>query len=263
MVDNSDVLIGGETINADSIGLDQRISSKKKKQYMIIGAIALTIVILAVIIVVIITTSGSKEEKKEDPVPAPTDKPDSDEDDHDPSTALGEINAYYNVKSTDKPIIILSPNFVKTSSFSIYIDDKYVKFTKEYTFPKKNPNQNVKFLIYEDISLETMFKGVKDLLSVQITSTKNLKITSMISAFEDCEQLSSFNINGCDTSQVISVKNLFRNTDIRSLDIAGLSLTNIKDMSYMFANSKLQNIDLSKLNTQNVENMAGMFQGDE
>ena len=147
MADNSDVLIGGETINADSIGLDQRISSKKKKQYMIIGAIALTIVILAVIIVVIITTSGSKEEKKEDPVPAPTDKPDSDEDDHDPSTALGEINAYYNVKSTDKPIIILSPNFVKTSSFSIYIDDKYVKFTKEYTFPKKNPNQNVKFLI--------------------------------------------------------------------------------------------------------------------
>ena len=36
MADNSDVLIGGETINADSIGLDQRISSKKKKQYMII-----------------------------------------------------------------------------------------------------------------------------------------------------------------------------------------------------------------------------------
>ena len=253
MADSSDVLIGGETINADNIGLEkQHWSPQKKKQFLIIGAISITILILVIIIIVIAVTSGSKDENV-----GPT--PDKSEDDHDPNQALGEIKAYYDIKSIQRPTMILSPNYLKSSSFSIYIDDKFIKYSKEYTFERRSLNQLVSFKIYENINLDNMFKGVQDLIRIEITSSKNLKISSMNNVFEDCTELSAFTINGCDTSEITSVKNLFRNSGIQDIDIAGLSLNNIKDMSYMFANSKLHSLDLSKLNTANVENMAGMF----
>ena len=59
---DSDILIGGEPINADTIGLDSRLDPKKKKQYIIIGSISLVILVLIIIIIVLaITSNGSSE----------------------------------------------------------------------------------------------------------------------------------------------------------------------------------------------------------
>ena len=256
MTDNSEILIGGEPINADSIGLDKRLSPKKKKQYMIIGGISILIVILLVIIIIVATTGGTKSNKSEG-------QGGNDEGKLDPNEALGEIKLSYNFKSFPKPTIILSSNFEKSTNLNIYVKDQFVNYKKEYTFPDKDSAENVKILIFGEIDMNSMFKSVSDLESVQIISTKNLKIKSLESSFEDCTSLSSFTIQGCDTSQVSSVKNLFHNTNIENINIAELNLDNIKDMSYMFADSKLKNIDLSKLNTENVENMAGMFKGSQ
>lgn len=256
---NSEILIGGEPISADTIGLDKSLSPKKKKQYMIIGGISIAIVILIVIIIIIATTGGKDSNSDE----GQGGEGGQDDGKIDPNEALGEIILSYDVKSTTNPTIILSPNFVKSSKLNIYVKDQYINYAKEYKFPDKASGENVKILIFEEINMNSMFKAVTDLKSVKITSSKNLKIKSLESSFEDCTGLSSFNIQGCDTSQVSSVKNLFHNTNIQDINIAELNLDNIKDMSYMFADSKLQKIDLSKLNTENAETMAGMFKGSQ
>ena len=256
MADNSEILIGGEPINADSIGLDKRLDPKKKKQYMIIGGISIAIVILIVIIIIVATTGGKDSNSNEGQ--GGGGEGGKDEGKIDPNEALGEIILSYDVKSTTNPTIILSPNFVKSTKLNIYVMGQYTNYTKEYKFPNKTSGENVKILIFEEINMNSMFKAVSDLKSVKITSSKNLKIKSLESSFEDCTGLSSFAIQGCDTSQVSSVKNLFHNTNIEDINLAELNLDNIKDMSYMFADSKLKTIDLSKLNTENVENMAGI-----
>ena len=59
----------------------------------------------------------------------------------------------------NKETPILSADFEKSTSFSIYEGDKFVKYAKEYKFT--NYNKNLKFVIYEDINMDSMFKGVK------------------------------------------------------------------------------------------------------
>ncbi len=169
MTDNSEILIGGEPINADSIGLDKRLSPKKKKQYMIIGGISILIVILLVIIIIVATTGGTKSNKNDGQGGG------DDEGKLDPNEALGEIKLSYNVKSFTKPTIILSSNFEKSTNLNIYVKDQFVNYKKEYTFPDKDSAENVKILIFGEIDMNSMFKSVSDLESVQIISTKNLK----------------------------------------------------------------------------------------
>ena len=167
MAENSDILIGGEPINADTIGLDKRVSPRKKKQYIIIGAISVAIVILVVIIVIIATSGKSTTSETDGGDKSP------DKDDHDPKNAIGEINLVYQ-PLMNKATTILSADFDKSTSFSIYEGDKFVKYAKEYNFGDKN--KNLKFVIYEDINMDSMFKGVKTLKNFTITSNKNLKI---------------------------------------------------------------------------------------
>ena len=49
-----------------------------------------------------------------------------------------------------------------------------------------------------------MFKNVKDLISVEVISQNNCHISSMISSFEGCAKLTSFNISGFNAEQIKS-----------------------------------------------------------
>ena len=251
---DSDILIGGEPINADTIGLDSRLDPKKKKQYIIIGSISLVILVLIIIIIVLaITSNGSSENKNES---------EGKGSNRDPNSALGEITLHYSVRSTEKPTLIISENFEQKSDIDIYDGTTYVPYTTQYTFSQTG-NRNLNVKIFSELSMNSMFKGVSALTQVNMKSENNLKITSLESTFEDCTQLSNFEIKGFDTSKITSVKNSFHNTNLGSIDLKELNLDNVKDMSYMFANTKLTSIDLSGLKTEQVESMEGMFKNSE
>lgn len=255
-MNDNDQLIGGEAINAETIGLPKSSPVPKiKKQYLIIGGVAIVILILTIVIVVLATkgngsSGGSGGEGGGEG---------SKQDDHDPSDAIGIINVDYRIGSTTSPTQLISENYNKDSAFSIYINDKFVVYSKKYTF-KSRDNQKVKFVVYEEINMNKMFKDVKEITGIEITSDKNMKIKSLDNAFENCENLAKFQMTGVDSASIGSIKNAFRNTNIKDISNVISSLGEIKDMSYMFAGTKLNSIDLSKLDTSKVTNMAGLFQ---
>ena len=263
MTDTGDILIGGEAINADSLGLEKtHFPTQKQKQYLIIGGIALVILILVIVIVVLAVGKSEEKTSPDNPSPSPTPTPTptptpSEGDDHNPNDRIGEISAIFNTKEAD----ILSNDFSKDSSFSIYINNQYVPYTKKYEF-SKTTNNEVKYYIYEEINMKNMFKGVKDLTNVEIKSSKNMKIKTLESAFNGCSDLSKLEIKGCDTSDLTSLKDFISGTKVNINDIE-IPFEDLKDISYMFAGIKLTSLDLSKIKTDNVENMRGLFKGSD
>ena len=247
-MNDSDALIGGEAISADSIGLEKKsFFNKKNKKFFIIGGIVIILLIITIVIIIIVTNKNNSD-KKEDS---------KDEDEHEPKNAIGEINAEYYITSTTSPTNILSSDFNGGSSLSIYIDDKFVNFTKQYIF--NSTNQKVRFIIFDEINMNKMFKGVKELKIIDINSKKNMKIKSLESAFEDCERLIKFRMSGCELSSIVSVKNIFKNTKIKDINEAISSFNNVKDISYLFAGMKLDSLNLSNFKTEEVVNMSGLF----
>ena len=223
---DSETLIGSQTINEDSIGIEKpgfkSFFQKIKKKYLIAGGAALVFLILVIVIIVLATGNNAHKTDGEN-------SGEGDDRDKNPEDSLGEIRATYEVYSNTKPTNILSSSFSKTSIIGVYVGNNRIGYTKEYTF-KKGENE-IRFLLFEDVNMDSMFKGLNQLLSIDISSQKNLKIKSMESAFEDCENLDSFNMKGCDTSQITSIKNIFSNTDIKNIDLEQFHLDNIKDMS--------------------------------
>ena len=75
--------------------------------------------------------------------------------------------------------------------------------------------------------MDFMFKDINSLKAVNITSEKNAKLLSIISAFENCKNLEKVNINGIDTNEITSLHKSFYNTKISSLEDLHITSTNI------------------------------------
>ena len=249
MTDNNDELIGGEAINAESIGLTKTSPLKKiKKQHIVMGVIVVVVIILTIVIVVLAVKNKGSQKKDDDK--------DSDKE-HSKDDAKGIINLEY--KSGSKEVQIISENYeYEKDSFDIYIGDEKKDFKKKYSFDDKN-NQKVKIYVFEELNMDKMFKDIKEIISININSEKNMKIKSMESTFENCERLTTFTMAGVDTSDIKSMKNIFKNTNIKDISSAISSFGKLKNMSYMFAGTKYTSLDLSKINTEQVVSMAGLF----
>ena len=83
--------------------------------------------------------------------------------------------------------------------------------------------------------MDYIFQNIEDVISIEMTSEKSGKITSMKSSFENYNNLEKIKINGFDTSQVTSMHKLFYNSYISDENFyIDLNMTNVEDMSYMF-----------------------------
>ena len=58
---------------------------------------------------------------------------------------------------------------------------------------------------------------------------------------------------------VISMSNMFANSQAASIDLSSFDTSNVKNMSGMFFESRATSLDLSKFNTSKVTNMSNMF----
>ena len=144
----------------------------------------------------------------------------------------------------------------------IYIDGEKVRYTKEYNFQEFGIHR-INFLIFEDFNMDYMFKDIPEILSVEMYSEKNATITSMISVFDNAENLVNFKIVGFDTSKVKSMRSLFKGTKFQEIDTEGLDTKNVEDMSYMFSNMPLlEYVHVDNLDTSKVTTMSHMFSHD-
>ena len=57
--------------------------------------------------------------------------------------------------------------------------------------------------------MEKMFKNIISLTSISMISNKKEKIISLISTFENCENLKGFIISGFDISELTSLNKVF------------------------------------------------------
>lgn len=96
-----------------------------------------------------------------------------------------------------------------------------------------------------------------------ITSAK-VDVTGMTDAhslFAGCQNLTSLDLSGFDTSNVANMNSMFWEcVSLANLDLGSFDTGNVTDMSAMFAGcSNLQCLNLNNFDTSNVTSMKGMF----
>ena len=176
--------------------------AKWKKLAIISIALCLLLILLIVIIILIYTSSSNSGEDKNQAE----------------KIQLGEMKCIYDVRTTHVPTPIISSEYKENNRyFDISINNEIVPFSKNYTF-NSTGYQIIKFILYADFSMEKMFKEIDSLISVEMYTSKNIKILSIASAFESCSNFNYFNMSGFDTSQIKSLSKVFYNTEIDSLD---------------------------------------------
>ena len=172
----------------------------------------------------------------------------------------GDINGSCEIYKTTQNVLILGAEFTKTTDFDISIDDKIISYSKAIKFNSIG-KKNVKFIIYEDLKMDNMFKDVSSLYSINMTSENNAKILSMKGTFENTQYLNEFYINGFDTSEITSLNRLFYKSSISKINMSNFKTTNLKDISYMFSSTRLSSLDFSYFNTSSIEDMSSLFEG--
>jgi surface protein len=225
----------------ESLGLNKG-QTKFNKKILLIGGISIGVLLLLIIIIIIIVNVSS----------------DDDNNEKKPLNKIGEINCIYDVQTATQNTKILGNDF-KKHEINITIDGENIGYSKEYKF-KSMGEHNVTFNLYENLNMDYMFKDVKDLISVEMNSDKNCKITSMISTFENCENLNKFSITGFDTRNLKSMKKFFYNSNINTFNFTSLNTDNLEDISYMFAKTNFINFSFNGLKTNSVTNMSHLFE---
>ena len=160
----------------------------KWEKYLIIGIILAIVFIISIVIIIVLATGSQSNDDN--------DKKSESEEVKD---KIGEIYCIYEINSINNPVSLLGNEYNKNSDFDIYINGELIKFSKEYIF-KETGKYNIKYSLYNDLSMDYMFKDVSSLKSVDMISEKNAEIKSMISAFENCENLNKFSISGFITN---------------------------------------------------------------
>ena len=229
-----------EELNSELTGLNKGEKAKRKKQIIIASALSLLFIIIIIVIIILINTGSNLDEDTSN------------------LELLGEINCIYDVQSISSNTLLIGNDFIKNDEFDIYIDNKRVKYSKDYKFDTIG-RHHLLIKLYNELDMNYMFKDVKDIVSIEMKSDKNCRISSMISTFENCNNLISFNIYGFDGSKIKSMHKMFYKSGLTSFSSQFNSTINVEDISYMFSFTSIREIKLSNLNFNKVTNMSHMF----
>ena len=150
-----------------------------KKLLIIVGTISFVALLLLIIIIIIIISNSNKSKK----------------------THLGDIICLYDINSIGTDIEILGYEFKTPTNFDIFIDGEKIKYSKTLKFNEVK-KYNITYKLYEDINMDSMFKNISSLISVELLANKKIYITSMKNTFENCTNLESFKIDGFNTSRI-------------------------------------------------------------
>ena len=216
--------------------LNNKNSSKKNIIIAVITLIAIAAIIALILVIVLRKSSDDSEDK----------------------LVTGIISCVYDISSNMTETKILGDEFHKTSELNIYINGNKIKFSKVYKFPIYGINK-VEFKLYNSINMSYMFKGVSSLKSVEMISSNNEKIVSMLSTFENCINFESILISGFSANELKTMKKSFYKTNLKSIDLINFNTNNLEDISYMFASTSLEEFEFPNINTENVVDMSYLF----
>ena len=243
MNDNYTLNDEGELVLDESA---KKNSAKWKKIAIITIALCIALFILIIIILLISkggNGGGGESEKK---------------------NSVGEIICMFEIENSEKETQILSSEYnLQNKNFDVSVNNKIINdFSGSIKF-NITGYQKVVFILYGDINMEKMFKEIESLISVEMATNSNTKIVAIESAFESCTNFNFFNMTGFDTSQLMSLRKLFYNTDIDSdtLNSFNIDTKNIQDFSFLFSGSKLTYIDLSKIQTTRAHKYVSYVRG--
>ena len=167
----------------------------------------------------------------------------------------GEINCIFDIQNTSIVYPLLGAEFNK-KNVEIIVNNSKIN-PDNYKFQKTGEMYVQYNLLGKEFSMDYMFKDIQNLLRVEMISDKNMSITSMISSFENCENLRYFKIEGFLTNSIKSMKKLFYNSHINEINMTDFDTKNVEDMSYMFANADFDTYNFNEkehyINTQNVK----------
>jgi len=111
----------------------------------------------------------------------------------------------------------------------------------------------------QKISLKSLFQGMTNLLSVDLTEFDYSKIIDTSSMFLNCINLRSIIFGDFETSIVTNMEYMFSNCNVTSLDLSNFKTSSVTNMKYMFSNCNVTSLDLSNFKTSSVTNMEYMF----
>ena len=158
-----------DEINSELTGVNKGEKEKKKK-LIIIGVSCAVLLIIAVIIIIIVSVTKSDDDKRDNKGEG-GEEDEKEEEDEKIDDAYGEINCIYDIQTPNSDTMIISEEFTKSNDFDLYIDGKINKYTKVYKFNTIGEHK-VQIRLSKEINMDNMFKGVSDLYSVQMESTK-------------------------------------------------------------------------------------------
>ena len=170
------------------------------KKIIFISSIFLIIIISIIVILLIIFKNSS-------------DNNDSNKENSE-KNEIGTISCIYDISEKNE-VKILGDEFNKISNFDIYINGNKEKYSKIYNFTSYGIN-HIDIKLYDNLNMDFMFKDISTLISVEMVSLNNTEIISMISTFENCENLESFSIFGFSSNRIKSMKKLFYNTKLNN-----------------------------------------------
>ena len=134
-------------------------------------------------------------------------------------------------------------------------------------------------------SMEGMFSGCNQLITLDVSSLETSRVRNMSRMFEDCpfkqldlshfdtssvedmhhmfdscSNLTSLDLRNFDTSKVTDMGDMFSMTSLlKELDISSFDTTCVTDMSFMFSYSGVESLDLSHFDTSRITTISYMF----
>ena len=129
--------------------------------------------------------------------------------------------------------------------------------------------QNIKHVVfdtsfsrYRPSSTNSWFAYCVNLQDIEgIRNLNTEKVTDMNYMFNDCQSLTSLDLNNFNTQNVTNMRCMFYGCKaLKSLGVSNFNTQNVTRMDWMFNScSALTSLDVSNFNTQNVTNMSWMF----
>jgi surface protein len=107
-------------------------------------------------------------------------------------------------------------------------------------------------------SLVSAFRACANLTQVPISLPTTSSVTTMLGMFRDASAFNQ-NIGGWDTSSVTTMRQMFFNASSFNGDISGWSVSLVTDMLSMFNGASAFNQDISGWNVSSATNMSDMF----
>jgi surface protein len=110
--------------------------------------------------------------------------------------------------------------------------------------------------------MKQMFYYCQNLSSIDVSGFNTSKVTDMSEMFDNCTKLTSLDVSGFDTGNVKDMSLMFSSClSLTTLDVSGFDTSRVTNMCNMFGCPSLTKLDVSGFDTSRVTNMQSMFFG--